>query len=135
VGHAGDPEVFEAFGAARVDAAEHFDAVPGPGGDLGVGDAGVEPPGDAGVAQVVGAFHGRCGELAAGEGGGPDLLPDLPPGGGLDGVAALGTEQAAVGAGAVGRDVLAQQGDELRGDRDFARACGRRGWVCLWCGL
>ena len=37
VGHAGDPEVVEAFGAARVDAAEHFDAVPGPGGDLGVG--------------------------------------------------------------------------------------------------
>ena len=36
------------------------------------------------------------------------------------GVAAFGAEQAAVGAGAVGLDVLAEQGDELRGDRDFA---------------
>ncbi len=59
LGHAGYPYGFEPVGAARVDAPEHFDAVPGPGGDLGVGDAGVEPPGDSGVPEVIGAFHQR----------------------------------------------------------------------------
>jgi hypothetical protein len=61
--HPGDPYAVEAMGAARVDAAEYLDAVPGPDGDLGVGDAGVEPAGDTRVAQVVGAFHQRRGEL------------------------------------------------------------------------
>ena len=45
--------VGEAFG---VDAEEDGDAVAGPFGDLGGSHAGVEPGGQAGVAQVVGAF-------------------------------------------------------------------------------
>ena len=40
----------------RVDPHEHFDGVTGPGGDFGAGHAGVEPPGDPGVARVVGRF-------------------------------------------------------------------------------
>jgi hypothetical protein len=40
----------------RVDAGQHLDRVAGPGGDLGGRDARVEPPGDPGVAQVVGRF-------------------------------------------------------------------------------
>ena len=47
-------------------------------------------------------------------------MPVVTLGHGAPLVAAFGTEQAAAGAGAVGRDVLAEQGDELRGDRDFA---------------
>src|ERR1035441_2434028 len=45
--------VGEAFG---VDAEEDGDAVACPFGDLGGGDACVEPGGQAGVAEVVGAF-------------------------------------------------------------------------------
>jgi hypothetical protein len=76
--HAADPDAFQAGDAPGVDAHEHLDGVTGPGGDLSGGDAGVEPPGDPGVARVVGVSSaGR--RAGRGERGGPDLLPDLPP--------------------------------------------------------
>ena len=122
----------EADHAPGVDPHEHLDGVARPGGDLGGGDAGVEPPGDPGVAQVVGAFHERGGELVGGEGGGADFLPDLPPGGWLDGVAVLGPEQAAVRARAVRLDVGAEELDELRRDGDLADgSAGVRGGPAL----
>ena len=55
--HAGDPDVFQAGDALGVDPQQQLDAVPGPGGDLGGRDPGVQPPGDAGVAKVVRAPH------------------------------------------------------------------------------
>ena len=85
--------VGEAFG---VDAEEDGDAVAGPFGDLGGGDAGVEPGGQAGVAQVVGAF----GQWGGGFGGGERGLAGLVPGAGADGV---GEQVAAVGRGTGGR--------------------------------
>ncbi len=45
---------FAAVDAAGVDAEQHFDAVAGAVGDVGGGDAGVEPEGDRGVAERVG---------------------------------------------------------------------------------
>jgi len=51
--HPCDPHVLPAGHAAGVDAHQHLDAVPGPRGDLGGRDAGVQPPGDPRVAQVM----------------------------------------------------------------------------------
>src|SRR5579875_1098240 len=92
VRHPSDPYLVQASHAAGVDAGEYFDAMPGPLGDVGGGHARVEPPGDAGVPQVIRPFHQRRGELFRGEGQVPDLLPDLPPGGRLDRAAALAAE-------------------------------------------
>ena len=118
--HAADPDAFQADHAPGIDPCEHLDGVAGPGGDLGGRDARVEPPGDAGVAQVVGTFHQRRGELVGGERGGADFLPDLPPGGRLDGVAVLGPEQPAIGRGAERGDVGAEEFGELGRDGDLA---------------
>lgn len=71
----------EAFG---VDTEEHFDAVAGLFGDLGCGDAAVEPGGQARVAQVVGpprsahpASHRIAPELIALPGVGVDTAGQL----------------------------------------------------------
>lgn len=69
--------VGEAFG---VDAEEDGDAVAGPFGGLGGGDAGVEPGGQAGVPQVVGAF----GEGRRLFGGGECGLAGFLPGAAVD---------------------------------------------------
>jgi hypothetical protein len=113
--------VGEAFG---VDAEEDGDAVACPFGDLGRGDGGVEPGGQAGVAEVVRTFGERGFVLGWGE----DGLAGFVPGAADDGVggevAAFGAEQAAVGCGAVFGEVLAEQPAEGRGDRDRADVAG-----------
>ena len=78
--------------------------------------AGVQPPGDPRVAQVVGAAHERRGELLRGKGEPPDLPPDLPPSGGLDRVASLAAEQPPILAGAEPLYVVTQQGDQFGRD-------------------
>jgi hypothetical protein len=84
------------------------------------GDAGVEPGGQAGVAQVVGAFGQWGGSLGWRQGG----LAGVLPGGGAYGVGEQITgftaEQAAVGGGVVFGEVVAQQSGERWGDRDWA---------------
>jgi hypothetical protein len=49
------PQLLVAVNAASVDLPPDLNAVAGPGGDFGCGDAGVECEGDAAAAQVVGA--------------------------------------------------------------------------------
>jgi hypothetical protein len=92
----------DAFG---VDAQEDLDTVAGPLGDLGGSDAAVEPEGDCGVPEVVGAAGERRGDLVWSQGQEAGLLPDLGVGGGADGLASFGAEQAAVGGGAEFLDV------------------------------
>jgi hypothetical protein len=65
--HAGDPHVFQSGHAPGVDAHQHLDAVSRPGGNLSRGHPGVEPPGDPGVAQIVGPAQKRGGRLGGGE--------------------------------------------------------------------
>src|ERR1039457_4588879 len=89
--------VGEAFG---VDAEEDGDAVACPFGDLGGGDACVQPGGQAGVPQVVGPFaEGGCGF-----GWAECRLAGSLPGAAVDGVGeeatGLAAEQSAVGCGA-----------------------------------
>ena len=57
-------------GSVGVDLEQDRDAVPGAAGDLGGGDAGVEPEGHGGVAEVVGAAGEGGGVLGRGERGG-----------------------------------------------------------------
>ena len=52
-------------GTVQVDLTQDTDAVPSPGGDLGGRAAGVQPQGQGGVSQVVGAA-GECGGGQAG---------------------------------------------------------------------
>ena len=63
--------------ALGVDAHQHVNAVPGPRCYLGWRNAGVEPPCDAGVAQVVGALH--IAVWRAGPGGGRERGPSARP--------------------------------------------------------
>ena len=94
-------DVVLAIDAVRVDGEQHGDAVPGPLRDLGGGSTGVQPEGQGGVPQVVGA---------AGQSGGSRRGPQSLAAGGVPGAAvtafAKGTaagaaEQAAVGCGAI----------------------------------
>src|SRR5271170_5865689 len=63
--------------ARGVDAEQHFDAVPGPLGDLGGWHSSVEPQGDRSVPQVVWAPGQRRGNLTGGEREGPCFGPDV----------------------------------------------------------
>ena len=56
--------------AVGVDLEQDGDAVPGAAGDFGGRDAGVQPQGDGGVPQVVGAAGQRGGVLGGGQRGG-----------------------------------------------------------------
>src|ERR1022692_2977715 len=93
--HPCDPDVLHAGDASGVYPEEHLDAVPGPGGALGWRDAGVQPPGNSGMSQVVRAAHQRRGELGRGQGQRSGLGPDLPVGGWLDRGTVLAAKQAA----------------------------------------
>ena len=104
--HPGYPHVVQPDHAPGVDTGEHFDAVTGPLGDIGCGNAGVQPLGDACMPQVVRPFHERCHELFRGESQATDFPPDLPPGRGLDHPAALAAEETAVGSRPEALDVL-----------------------------
>ena len=91
-----------------VDTHQYFDAVAGPRGYLGRGDAGVQPPGDTGMAQIVGAGKQRGGQLAAVRRTAPRLLPYPRLSRRGERVAALAAEQAPVAPGAVPGEVLAE---------------------------
>jgi hypothetical protein len=58
--------LFLAAGALGVDAEEDFDAVAGAAGDLGGGDAAVEPERDGRMTEVVRAARERGGGLLGG---------------------------------------------------------------------
>jgi hypothetical protein len=113
--------VGEALGA---DAEEDGDTVAGPFGDLGGGNACVEPSGQAGVAEVVGAFGEGWGFLGGRESGLAGFLPDAA----VDGVggqtAAFAAEEASIGGGAVLGDVFTEQFAEGWGDGDGADFVG-----------
>jgi hypothetical protein len=66
-----------AVGAVQVDLMQDAGAGPGPGGDLGGRAGGVEPQGQGGVPQVIGAAGERGGGQAGAEGG---LAGTAPPG-------------------------------------------------------
>src|SRR5271165_5279602 len=91
--------------AVGVDLEQDGDAVPGAAGDFGGGDAGVQPQGHGGVAQVVGAAGQRGGVLGGGEGGGAGGGPVGAVGAVLDDAAACGAEDPPVRAGAVALEV------------------------------
>jgi hypothetical protein len=63
VGHPGDPDIFQAGHALCVHSHQDLDTVPSPDRDLGGRDARVEPPGDAGVPQVIRTAQERRGGL------------------------------------------------------------------------
>ena len=90
--------------------------MPSAAGDFGGGDAGVEPEGHGGVAEVVGAAGEGGGVLGRGERGGAGGLPHGAVGAVLDESAAAGAEQPPVGGGAIGAKMRLEHGDE--GGRD-----------------
>ena len=92
--------------------------MPGAAGDFGGGDAGVQPQGDGGVPQVVGAAGQRGGVLGGGEGGGAGGGPVGAVGAVLDDAAACGAEDPPVRAGAVALEVGAEELDQDGRDGD-----------------
>jgi hypothetical protein len=107
-----------AVDAVGVDLEQDRDAVPGAAGDFGGGDAGVQPQGDGGVPQVVGAAGQRGGVLGGGEGGGAGGGPVVAVGAVLDDAAACGAEDPPVRGGAVALEVGAEDLDQDGRDGD-----------------
>src|SRR5215831_17282758 len=70
------PELLVAVDASGIDPQQDGDAMTGPPGDLGSGDARVEAEGDAAVPQIVGAACQRRCDLGSAERGAAGLLPD-----------------------------------------------------------
>lgn len=112
--------VFRPMYCLGVEAEEDRDAVAGAAGDLGRGDAGLQPEGDAGGTESVGDLGQRRLDLVGSEDGFASGLPD---------VAVLLAEQAAVPnspeeSSVFGRaellDVVTDQADEDRGNGYFA---------------
>jgi hypothetical protein len=93
-------DVVLAVDAVGVDGEQHGDAVPGPSGDLGGGAAGVQPEGQGGVPQVVGAA-GQSGGSRGSEGLSVGGVPGAAAAAFAEQPAAGTAEQAAVGCGAV----------------------------------
>ena len=114
------PDLIAAVDAFGVDSEQHFDAVPGPLGDLGRRDARVEPQRYAAVAEVVrtacqwggGLRWGQAEQRARCHTGGRTWERALPR--------FIATEQAAVRRKPIARDVTPQDRDQLRRDRDDA---------------
>ncbi len=111
-------DVFVAVDAVQVDLVQDAGAGTGPGGDLGGFPAGVQPQGQRGVPQVVGA---------AGYRGGGQVRAERGPAGGVPGAAidrfaenaaAGAAEQPPVRRGAEGVQVLAERGDQDGRDGD-----------------
>ena len=67
-----------AVGAVQVDLMQDTGAVPGPGGDLRRRTGGVQPQGQGGVPQVVGAAAKRGGGQVRAEGGVPGAAISSP---------------------------------------------------------